>query len=94
MDLTSLLLNGAGGAILGPLISQFLGGKSQGLITRIIAGVVGGVGAGQAANTAGINLPDLLGNPQVMGMIQSALEGGVGGGALATLARFLPAAKK
>ena len=94
MDLTSLILNGAGGAILGPLISQFLGGKNQGLITRIIAGIVGGVGAGQAAGQAGINLPDLLGNPQLMGLIQHALEGGVGGGVLASLARFLPAAKK
>ncbi|MBY0423138.1 MAG: hypothetical protein K2Q06_12600 [Parvularculaceae bacterium] len=93
MDLTSLLLNGAGGAILGPLISQFLGGKSRGLITRIIAGIVGGVGAGQAANSAGINLPAILGDPQMQAMIQSVIEGGVGGGVLSSLARFMPAKK-
>lgn len=87
MDLTSLILNGAGGAIIGPVISQFLGGKNQGLMMRIIAGIVGGVGAGQAADAGGLG--SLLGDAEVMRMIQSVLEGGLGGGVLATIAGML-----
>jgi hypothetical protein len=81
MDLTGLLLNGAGGAIIGPLVSQFLGGKNQSLLIRIISGIVGGVGAGYGAGAAGLDL-----GPGAMQMIQNVLEGGVGGGVLATLA--------
>ncbi len=84
MDLTSLLLNGAGGAIIGPLLSQFLGGKNQSLLVRIISGIVGGVGAGYGADAAGINL-----GPGTMQIVQSLLEGGVGGGVLATLAGLM-----
>ncbi len=84
MDLVSLLLNGAGGAILGPLVSQFLGGKQQSLVVRVIAGLVGGVGAGAGADAAGMGA--LLGSDQTMQIVQSVLEGGVGGGVLATLA--------
>lgn len=89
MDVTELLLNGAGGAIIGPLIAQFLGGKHQSLLTRILAGIVGGLGAGAGAQQAGLSLPDLLNNPETMRMIQSVLEGGVGGGVLASLSGML-----
>jgi hypothetical protein len=84
MDLMQLLLSGAGGAIIGPLVSQFLGGKSQSMLTRIIAGVVGGVGAGAGADAAGLGA--MLGSADTMQMLQSLLEGGVGGGVLSTLA--------
>ena len=82
-----LLLNGVGGAVLGPLISQFLGGKNQSMLVRIIAGVVGGVGVGQGANAVGMG--SLLGDAQAMQMLQNFLEGGVGGGVLATIAGML-----
>lgn len=84
MDLTTLLLNGAGGAIIGPLISQFLGGKNQSLLTWVLAGLAGGVGAGAGADAASMGA--ILGGDQTMQMIQSVLEGGVGGGVLAMLA--------
>lgn len=87
MDMTQLLLNGAGGAILGPLVAQFLGGKNSSLLVRIVAGLVGGVGAGYAADQAGLGA--LLGSGEVMQMLQSFLEGGVGGGVLATLGGIL-----
>lgn len=87
MDMTELLLNGAGGAIIGPLISQFLGGKSAPLLMRIIVGIVGGVGAGYGADAAGLGA--MLGSDQTMQMVQSFLEGGVGGGVLATLGGVL-----
>ena len=83
MDIMQLLLSGAGGAIIGPLLSQFLGGKDSGMLTRIIAGVVGGVGAGVGADAAGIG--SILGNTEMMQMVQTFLEGGVGGGILSTI---------
>lgn len=89
------ILNGAGGAIIGPLISQFLGGKHQGLMTRILAGIVGGVGAGQAANMGhyGDMLSGVLADPGMRSMIQHVLEGAVGGGVLSSAAGFLPKRK-
>jgi hypothetical protein len=87
MDITSLILNGAGGAIIGPLISQFLGGKNQSMMMRIIAGLVGGVGAGAGANAAGMGA--LLGDAQMMQMVQNFIEGGVGGGVLSSLSGML-----
>lgn len=84
MDLMQLLLSGAGGAIIGPLVSQFLGGKNQSMLMRVIAGVIGGAGAGAGADAAGLGA--ILGDDQTMRMIQSVLEGGLGGGVLATLA--------
>jgi hypothetical protein len=87
MDLMSLLLNGAGGAILGPLVSQFLGGKHQSLMIRVISGMIGGVGAGAGADAAGLGA--IFGDAQTMQMLQSALEGGVGGGVLASLSGML-----
>lgn len=78
-----LLLSGAGGAVVGPIISQFLGGKDSGMITRIVTGIIGGVGAGAGADAAG--LTGLLGSSDLMGMVQSFLEGGVGGGVLSTV---------
>ena len=83
MDLTQLLLSGAGGAIIGPLVSQFLGGKDSSMVMRLITGVIGGAGAGAGADMAGLG--SLLGSDGVMPMVQSFLEGGVGGGALATI---------
>jgi hypothetical protein len=88
MDLMQLLLNGAGGAIIGPLISQLLGGKNQSMLTRIIAGVVGGVGAGAGADASGLSaqLASMLGGGELTTIVASLLEGGVGGGVLSTLA--------
>jgi hypothetical protein len=87
MDLTQLLVSGAGGAIIGPLVSQLLGGKGHSLVMRIIAGVVGGAGAGAGADAAGLGA--ILGSDQTMQMVQSFLEGGVGGGVLATIAGMM-----
>ena len=87
MDLMQLLLTGAGGAIIGPLVSQFLGGANSSLLMRIISGVAGGIGAGAGADAAGLGA--LLGSDQTMQMVQSFLEGGVGGGALSTIVGML-----
>lgn len=88
MDLMQLLLSGAGGAIIGPIISQFLGGKDSSMMMRIVTGIAGGVGAGAGADAAGVSsmLTGILGNSELMGMAQSVVEGGVGGGVLSTIA--------
>ena len=87
MDLTQLLLSGAGGAIIGPLISQLLGGKDSSMLIRVITGILGGAGAGAGADMAGLG--SLLGSGGTMQMVQSFLEGGVGGGVLATIAGMM-----
>lgn len=91
MDLMQLLLNGAGGAIIGPLVSQFLGGKNQSMLTRVIAGVAGGVGAGAGADASGISaqMASMLGSGELMNIVAPLLEGGVGGGVLSTLAGMM-----
>ncbi|MEQ1931222.1 MAG: hypothetical protein ABL957_11950, partial [Parvularculaceae bacterium] len=60
---------------------------NQSLLVRIISGIVGGIGVGQGANMAGMG--SLLGDGEAMQMIQSVLEGGVGGGVLATIAGMM-----
>ena len=79
------ILNGAGGAVLAPIISSLLGGKGFGNIANIIAGIVGGVGVGAGAQAAGLG--NLLGGQEnaIMGYIQNLLEGGVGGGVLGAI---------
>jgi hypothetical protein len=87
MDLMQLLFSGAGGAILGPIVSQFLGGKNSPLLTRILAGIVGGAGVGAAADAAGLGgiLPTIMNDPQITAAVQSVLEGAIGGAILSTL---------
>jgi hypothetical protein len=83
------ILQGAGGAVLAPLVAGLLGGKGFGLIGNLIAGIVGGVGAGFGAQAAGLG--NLLGGDTnaTMGYVQHLLEGGVGGGVLGILFGFL-----
>jgi hypothetical protein len=56
-------------------------------MTRAIAGLVGGVGAGYGADAAGMG--SLLGDASIMQMIQNFIEGGVGGGVLSTIAGMM-----
>lgn len=72
-----LILNGVGGAILGPIVSKALGGKGG---TGAIAGIIGGLAGGYGMGAAGIGFQSLLGSQELMGMISSFLNGGVGGG--------------
>lgn len=85
------ILNGAGGAVLAPLLASLLKGKGLGLIGNIVAGVVGGVGAGYGAEAAGIG--NVLGDSELMGHVQRVLEGGVGGGVIGVIMSFIKAGK-
>ncbi len=86
-DLLPLLLNGVGGAVLGPLLMKLTGGKgSLGTIMGLVGGVLGGVGAGQASELVNLDLASLMGGGDLMRAVANLIEGGVGGGILGVLA--------
>ncbi len=84
------LLNGAGGAVIGPIISKMLGGKGG---TGLIAGLVGGLAGGFGMGEAGVGFQSLLGGESIMGYLSSFLNGGVGGGVIGGLLGMLTKAK-
>ena len=73
------LMNGVGGAILGPLVSKMLGGKGA---TGAIAGIVGGLAGGFGMGEMGVGFQSLLGGEGMMAHLSGLLNGGVGGGIL------------
>lgn len=75
-QLLPLILNGAGGAIIGPILSKLLGGKGG---TGLLAGIVGGIAGGYGMDAAGLNL---LSGSNLMGYLNEALQGGIGGGVI------------
>jgi len=85
-----LILNGVGGAILGPIVSKVLGGKGG---TGALAGIVGGLAGGYGMNAADIGFQSLLGNEALMGMISNFLNGGVGGGVIGGILGMMTKAK-
>jgi len=85
-----LILNGVGGAVLGPIVSKALGGKGG---TGLLAGIAGGLAGGFGMGEAGIGFQSLLGNEAIMGLLSSFLNGGVGGGILGGLLGLLNKAK-
>ena len=78
-QLIPLLLNGVGGAVLGPIVSKALGGKGG---TGAIAVVIGGLAGGYGMNAADVGFQSLLGSEAIMGLLSSFLNGGVGGGVI------------
>ena len=78
-QLIPLILNGVGGAVLGPIVSKALGGKGG---TGAIAGIIGGLAGGYGMNAADAGFQSLLGNEAIMGLLSSFLNGGVGGGVI------------
>lgn len=75
-QLLPLLLNGAGGAIIGPILSKLLGGKGA---TGLLAGIAGGVAGGFGMDAAGLQL---LSGTGLVGMLGELVQGGIGGGVL------------
>ena len=78
-QLIPLILNGVGGAVLGPIVSKALGGKGG---TGAIAGIIGGLAGGDGMNAADVGFQSLLGSEAIMGLLSSFLNGGVGGGVI------------
>ncbi len=84
------LLNGVGGAVIGPIVSKVLGGKGG---TGLLAGIIGGLAGGWGMGEAGVGFQSLLGNEAIMGHLSSVLNGGVGGGVIGGLLGLLTRAK-
>ncbi|MEM9055102.1 MAG: hypothetical protein AAGB16_07235 [Pseudomonadota bacterium] len=85
-SLLPLILNGAGGAVLGPIVSKMLGGKGA---TGALAGIIGGLAGGYGMAELGVGFQSLLGSDAVMGHLSSFLNGGVGGGIIGGLLGLL-----
>tara|TARA_R110000772_G_scaffold107266_2_gene209530 strand:- start:435 stop:719 length:285 start_codon:yes stop_codon:yes gene_type:complete len=80
-----LILSAVGGTVLGPIISKLVGGSGTG---GIVGGIIGGIGAHFGLDAAGVQvLGDVAaGATSPMNIINSLLEGGVGGGVLGVIA--------
>ena len=89
-QLIPLLLNGAGGAVIGPIISKVLGGKGS---TGLLAGLIGGVAGGYGMNAANVGFQSLLGSGDIMGHLSSFLNGGAGGGIIGGVLGLITKAK-
>ncbi|MDJ0921449.1 MAG: hypothetical protein QNI84_09990 [Henriciella sp.] len=86
-QLLPLLLNGAGGAIIGPILSKLLGGKGA---TGLLAGIAGGLAGGYGMDAVGLQL---LSGTGLVGMLGELLQGGVGGGILGGIIGLVNRAK-
>lgn len=86
--LLPLILQGAGGAILGPVVGGLLRGREASPLVKILAGLLGGVVAGQGLNAAGLLTPlaEAVGGGQAGMIVSSLVSGGIGGGLFAILA--------
>lgn len=84
------ILNGAGGAVVGPIISKLLGGKGG---TGALAGIVGGLAGGFGMAEAGVGFQSLLNGSSIMGYLSSFLNGGVGGGIIGGILGLVTKAK-
>jgi hypothetical protein len=97
MDLNAylpLILQGLGGAILGPLISGLVRGSQFGVVGRVLAVILGAVGVGHLS-AAGLDggavaaLAGLVGGGDAGMVVSNVAAGGVGGGVVSLLASLL-----
>ncbi|MBF17352.1 MAG: hypothetical protein CME88_03125 [Hirschia sp.] len=90
-DILPFILQGIGGALLGPLLSALTGGKGFGFIGNAILGVIGGIGVGQGMNAIGLEdaIGSLMGGGGPMRMLAEVVKGGIGGGILGTIAGMI-----
>ena len=87
-DIVPLILSAIGGLVVGPLVSRLTGGGGTG---GLIGGIVGGIGAHYGLDAANIQvLGDVTASAtSPMNIINTLLEGGVGGGIVGVLAGLL-----
>ena len=78
-----MIMNGLGGAVLGPIIAKLFRGSAG---TGLLGGILGGIGGGFGADAA--NLGSLISGENAEGMmvyLQNLAEGAAGGGVLGGL---------
>ncbi|MBO6583241.1 MAG: hypothetical protein JJ954_09830 [Hyphomonas sp.] len=83
-DIIPLILSAIGGLVIGPLVSRLTGGGTGGLI----GGIIGGIGAHYGLDAANIQVlgDAAASSTSPMNIINTLLEGGVGGGIVGILA--------
>ncbi len=84
-DIIPLVLSAIGGLVIGPLVSRLTGGGGTG---GLLGGIVGGIGAHFGLDAAGIQVlgDAAASSTSPMNIINTLLEGGVGGGIVGVLA--------
>ncbi|MEQ9435150.1 hypothetical protein [Hyphomonas sp.] len=87
-----LILSAIGGTVLGPVISKLTGGSGTG---GIIGGILGGIAAHYGLDAANVQVlgDAAAGATSPMNIINSLLEGGVGGGVVGLIAGMLMKSK-
>ena len=87
-----LILSAVGGTVLGPIVSKLTGGSGTG---GIIGGILGGIGAHYGLDAANVQVlgDAAAGATSPMNIINSLLEGGVGGGVVGVVAGLLMKSK-
>tara|TARA_R110000782_G_scaffold21964_3_gene58617 strand:+ start:1651 stop:1935 length:285 start_codon:yes stop_codon:yes gene_type:complete len=87
-----LILSAVGGTVLGPIISKLVGGSGTG---GIVGGIIGGLGAHFGLDAASIQVlgDAAAGATSPMNIVNSLLEGGVGGGVLGVIAGMVMKSK-
>ena len=83
-----LILSAVGGKVLGPIISKLTGGSGTG---GILGGIIGGIAAHYGLDAANVQVlgDAAAGATAPMNIVNSLLEGGVGGGLLGLIAGML-----
>ncbi len=91
-NLLPLILSAVGGVVLGPILTKVTGGGTTG---GLLGGIIGGLAAHFGLDAAGIQvLGDAAASSTApMNIINSLLEGGVGGGVLGIVAGMLMKSK-
>jgi uncharacterized membrane protein YeaQ/YmgE (transglycosylase-associated protein family) len=84
-----LIIQLVSGAIGGNVAGALLKGKNLGALGNSIAGIVGGVGAAQGLNAAGVDLAGMMGGGDLGSIISSIVSGGLGGGVLMAIVGLL-----
>ncbi|MCA8901342.1 MAG: hypothetical protein KDA53_08825 [Hyphomonas sp.] len=87
-DFLPQILAAVGGVILGPILTKVMGGSRTG---GLLGGIVGGLAAHYGLDAADIHVlgNSAAGATDVMNIVNSLLEGGVGGGVLGLIGGML-----
>lgn len=77
-----LIIQLISGAVGGNVAGALMKGKNLGTLGNSIAGILGGVAAGQGLQAAGVDLAAMIGSGQIGAIVSNVVSGGLGGGVL------------
>ncbi len=85
----NLLIQLISGAVGGNVAGAALKDYNLGTLGNSIAGIVGGVAAGQGLQAAGVDLAAMIGSGQIGTIVSNIVSGGLGGGVLMAIVGLL-----